>query len=217
MGEHSDEDHPGRTVRIAPESFSDIIFGLALSIGSLILIQSQVHAWQDIFWNVLLFGFSFLIIAITWLLYSHTISLLSVEASSTLTLNMVLLFLVALEPYLFYLLMNQATQGLLEYTSIDYALDVGTMYLILAALTWIVLKRSRGNEVDRRMLQPKSLNSLRRTFAGEIAVGALFLFSTAPFFWVSTSVGHLRFVLWYCCFLIFIPIRISTSRIFKKK
>jgi len=38
-------EHEGAKVRmrIAPESFSDIIFGLALSIGSLVLIQNQVR------------------------------------------------------------------------------------------------------------------------------------------------------------------------------
>ena len=209
LGEDSREEHTGRSVRIAPESFSDIIFGLALSIGSLVLIQSQVHAWQDIFWNVLLFGFSFLIIAVTWLQYSNTISQMPIEAPLAVILNMVLLFLVALEPYLFYLLMSQATQDLLEYTSIGYALDVGVMYLILASLIWTVIRR---RVADVGHAYTGSIRGLKRTFAAELSVGVLFLVSTAPFFWVSTPVGHLRFVLWYCSFIIFIPARISANR-----
>ena len=118
-------------VRLAPESFSDIIFGLALSIGSLILIQNPVSKWQDFSWNVLLFGFSFIVIAMIWLLFSGTICYLSTDSSSVLFLNLVLFFCVALEPYLFYLIMNKAFQGLQSVTSVAYALDVGAMFLVL--------------------------------------------------------------------------------------
>jgi hypothetical protein len=192
-------------IRIAPESFSDIIFGLALSIGSLILIQSHVVAWQDVAWNVLLFGFSFLVIALTWLLFSRTISVLPVEVPSALLLNLVLLFCVALEPYLFYLLMNGATQNLLYYTSIGYALDVGIMYVILATLASLVLRQERTGMISQRLkLHPTFLKRFRHMMIAEYIVGVLFLVSTAPVFWVLTAFGHLRFVLWYSSFLIFL-------------
>lgn len=38
----------------------------------------------------------------------------------------------------------------------------------------------------------------------EYTVGALFLVSATPIFWVPTQIGHLRFVLWYSSFLIFL-------------
>ena len=53
-----------------------IVFGLAVSVGSLILIQNQVATWQDFAWNLLLFGFSFLVIVLIWILFSQTISAL---------------------------------------------------------------------------------------------------------------------------------------------
>jgi uncharacterized membrane protein len=192
-------------VRLAPESFSDIIFGLALSIGSLILIQSQVLTWQDFAWNVLLFGFSFLVIAMIWLLFSQTISILPSEVPSALFLNLVLLFCVALEPYLFYLLMNGATQNLLSFTSVGYALDVGVMFVILAILASFVLKQERvDGEGQRPRLHPGILQRFKHMMIAEYAVGALFLVSAAPIFWVPTQIGHLRFVLWYSSFLIFL-------------
>jgi hypothetical protein len=66
-------------VRLKPDSFSDIIFGLALSIGSLILIENRVQVWQSFIWNLLLFGFSFAVIAMVWLSFSATMRYLSTE------------------------------------------------------------------------------------------------------------------------------------------
>ena len=200
-------------VGIAPHSFADIIFGLALSLGSLILIQSQVLAWEDVAWNVLLFGFSFLVVALTWLLFSQTISVLSDEGSSALFLNLLLLFCVALEPYLFYLLMNGATQNLLSFTSIGYALDVGIMFVILARLASLVLKQEKEGLVGQRpKLHALVLLRFRHMMIGEYAVGALFLVSVIPVFWVPTEIGHLRFIIWYSSFLVFFVSHMWTKR-----
>ena len=200
-------------VRLAPESFSDIIFGLALSIGSLILIQSQVLTWQDFVWNVLLFGFSFLVIALVWLLFSQTISALPSDIPSAMFLNFVLFFCVALEPYLFYMLMNGATQDLLGFTSVGYALDVGFMFVILAVLASFVLKQERADgEGQRPRLHPEVLQRFKHMRIAEYAVGALFLVSAAPIFWVPTQIGHLRFVLWYSSFLIFLVSHSASRR-----
>jgi uncharacterized membrane protein len=95
-------------VRLKPDSFSDIIFGLALSIGSLILIENRVLVWQSFIWNLLLFGFSFAVIAMVWLSFSATMRYLSTEVPLVIFLNLVLFFCVILEPYLFYMLMNSS-------------------------------------------------------------------------------------------------------------
>jgi uncharacterized membrane protein len=191
---------------LTPHSFSDIIFGLALSIGALFLTQNKVLAWQDFAWSVILFGFSFLIIAITWLLFSRTMSALLSEASSVLFLNLVLLFCVALEPYLFYMLMNGATQNLLSFTSVGYALDVGFMFVILAMLASFVLKRLETIDAEGHIprLHAEARQSFRHMMIAESAVGALFLVSAFPIFWIPTPIGYLRFVLWYASFLIFL-------------
>jgi uncharacterized membrane protein len=173
--------------RLTPHSFADIIFGLALSIGALFLTQNRVLTSQDFAWNILLFGFSFLLIAITWLLFSRTMSALPSEAPSTLFLNLVLLFCVALEPYLFYMLMSNATQNLLSFTSVGYALDVGFMFVILATLSSLVLKREERLEGENHTpsMHAKTLQIFRRMMIEEYAVGALFLVSAAPPFWIA--------------------------------
>lgn len=64
--EKGSADPPPR-IRVRIESLSDLVFGLALSIGSIILVGKQPQTGQDIAVNVLLFGFGFLIIVMTWL------------------------------------------------------------------------------------------------------------------------------------------------------
>jgi len=190
--------------RLTPHSFADIIFGLALSIGALFLTQNRVQTSQDFAWNVFLFAFSFIVIAITWLLFSRTASALPSEVPSTLFLTLVLLFCVSLEPYLFYMLMNNATQNLLSFTSVGYALDVGFMFVILGILASSVVKQNRRleGEYTRFRLDARALPTFRRMMIEEYAVGALFLVSAVPIFWVPTPIGHLRFVLWYLSFLL---------------
>jgi hypothetical protein len=113
---------------------------------------------------------------------------------------------VALEPYLFYMLMNGATQNLLGFTSIGYALDVGFMFVVLAILASFVLKQKETAEAEdqRPRLHAKALQSFRHMMIAEYAAGALFLISAAPIFWVPTPIGHVRFILWYSSFLIFL-------------
>jgi uncharacterized membrane protein len=183
-------------MRIAPESFSDIIFGLALSIGSLVLIQNPIKTLNDFAGNLFVFGFSFLIIASTWVLFSRTISQLSTESTSVLLLNLALLFCVALEPYLFYLLWNNSPTivSLLGATSAVYALDVGFMFMILATLGLIVAEQ-KG--------QLRNLKLLRRDIVARYAVGLAFLLSAAPIFWIPIGTQHLRNFIWYASFVSF--------------
>ena len=200
MAEVSDErrEHDSlRIARLAPHSFTDIVFGLAVSIGSLILIQSQVATWEDFVWNVMLFGFSFFVIVLIWILFSRRISALPRELPFALSLNLALLFCVALEPYLFYLLMNPAVQSVLVFTSVGYALDVGVMFVILAVLSSYVLKEERQSRRDITVL-----HDFKRMRIEESVIATLFLLSAAPVFWIPTQIGHLRFAFWYASLLI---------------
>jgi hypothetical protein len=140
-------------------------------------------------------------------------SVISSEVPSALFLNLVLLFCVALEPYLFYMLMNGVAQNLLSFTSVGYALDVGFMFAILATLASFVPKQEKVDEQGQRpKLHPDVLQRFKHMMISEYAVGALFLISAAPIFWVPTPIGHLRFVLWYSSFLIFLISHSVTHR-----
>jgi len=190
-------EHKGENIRmrIAPESFSNIIFGLALSIGSLVLIQNQMGTLNDLVRNIFVFGFSFLIIALIWVLFRHTVNQLSTESDSVLYLNLALLFCVALEPYCYYLLWNNSSAivSLLGTTSAAYALDVGFMFLILATLELVAIKQNVGDEKD-----PSRTKLLKRDIFARCAVGLAFLFSAAPIFWIPTTIAtqHVRNLIW---------------------
>ena len=190
-------------VRLKPDSFSDIIFGLALSIGSLILVQHQVLAWQSFVENILLFGFSFAVIAMVWLSFSETMKYLSTEISSVVLLNLMLFFCVVLEPYLFYTL--ETSQGqLLIVTSDVFALDMGLMFFVVGTLALIVEKEARRYHPN---YHSNDLTILQKMIYPRYILAALFLLSVDPFLWVSMPLAspfnHLRVVLWISSLAVF--------------
>ena len=196
-----------KEVRLKPDSFSDIIFGLALSIGSLILIESRVQVWQSFIWNVLLFGFSFGAIALVWLSFSATMRYLSTEVPLVIFLNLVLFFCVILEPYLFYMLMNSSGQ-LSTVVSQVFALDIGFMFFVLGIMAEIVVKEARLNHPS---YHSDDLATLQHMIYPRYILGALFLISVIPFFWVSTPLGHLRPIIWASSMAVFLVYYIGVS------
>ena len=206
---------PRLKVRI--ESLSDLVFGLALSIGSLTLIgRSLPSTGSDLAYDVFQFGFSFVILVMIWLGYSRTISVLPVESTSALFLNLVLLFCVALEPYLFFVLFSGSDTAQ-YYASIAYGLDVGVMFLALATLARLLLKEEKNLTKEKRRVHPLALSKFKRLMIIQYIIALIFLASALPlpFLWIPTAIGAPRFVLWYSSFAIFFALRITPGR--KKK
>ena len=175
------------------ESLSDLIFGLALSIGALTLIGQQPGNFQQLVFSILYYGFSFIILINVWYSYTRTMSLLRFETQRSVNLNIFLLFLVSIEPFLF----NQqihSTLALEQYISIIYALDLGGLFVILAFLANAILADKN------RPLQVLYTYEARRY--SEVFGAALFFISILPFFWIwkipvgSTTSIPLRFILW---------------------
>jgi len=186
-------------IRVRIVSLSDLVFGLALSIGSLFLVSRVPQTSQDLEVNVLLFGFSFLIVVLAWLGYSRAMAVLSVEPPFALYTNLVLLFVVALEPYLFYVLESAQTAGLANSASVAYALDLGGLFFLQAALAYLVVKQDKAGLVGRRRVHPDDVARFRRLVKLDAVLGAIFVVSTLPIFWVSTPIGGLRFIMWAFC------------------
>ena len=183
-----------------------MVFGLALSIGSLFLILNLAPDVVQIFEHILFFGFGFVIIVMTWLGYSRTMAVLPVEVTSALFLNIVLLFCVAIEPYLLYILFTFTNNAPVSYySSIAYGLDIGTMFLILATLTRLVLKENR--ESKSLQLQQPVLERFRQFMTMDYVIGGFFIASTLPIFWIQTPIGYLRFILWYSSFAFFFTLQ----------
>ena len=184
------------------ESLSDLIFGLALSIGALTLIGQAPSDLQSLLTSLIFYGFSFLILMRVWYAYSQIMADLHVETRRAVFTNIGLLFLVSIEPYLFNQLLTSKIPT--EYVSIIYALDLGGLFAIQAFLTSSILsdKNQPANILYHYKLMTYTL----------VLSTAIFLFSILPFFWTlvipinSNTEIPLRFILWTIPLLV-IPVR----------
>ncbi len=183
------------------ESLSDLIFGLALSIGALTLIGQPPSDFPQLVLDLSYFAFSFLILISVWYSYTQTMSQLRVETPMMVNINILLLFLVSVEPFLF----NQLHSIFEENVSILYALDLGGLFIIQALLANSILT-DKSTVRSEKILQSYTIR--RNT----LLLGAAFFFiSTLPFFWswvitINTLTINLRIILWL------IPLFIPTIR-----
>ncbi len=176
------------------QSISDVVFGLALSIGSVILISKLPTDPGALGTDVLAFGFNFLIVIIVWIGYRRAVVTLPHETPTTVAVNLGLLFAVSIEPFLFWVM--DAGGPLLEPASVGYALDVGTMILLQSLLNALLLSEEKA--APRRGVPSVALARIRRRMWQGVAVGLLFLVSALPVFWIPMPGNStLRIDLWY--------------------
>jgi uncharacterized membrane protein len=174
------------------ETLSDLVFGLALSIGALSLISKPPSTPADIRSDILSFGFSFIILISVWLRYTRIMSVLPIETSTTVLLNIALLFLVSIEPHLFSLLNPAETIVIFDFASVVYALDLSGLLAILGMFTHMLT-------VEERKLIPARLLGQQRTIRNAFLFSPfLFLISTFPQFLVWRFEGTpVRVFFWY--------------------
>ena len=174
------------------ESLSDLIFGLALSIGAFSLISSNSNSPGQILPNILAFGFSFLILMTIWIRYTRLTTVLPIETAGTVYLNVVMLFCVAVEPYLFNLLFSpSAASNGANLTTTYYALDLATLFVCLGYLTHLLV----GEE--KHLVQPGRLRAFKVTRDIELVSACIFLISILPVFWSFQIAGvPIRLYLW---------------------
>ncbi|HVH15789.1 MAG TPA: hypothetical protein VNA15_08750 [Candidatus Angelobacter sp.] len=177
---------------------TDLVFGLALSIGAISLISNKPADPNAVYIAIGGFAFSFLILIQIWFRFTDIMSVLPVETAGTRVLNTLLLFLVALEPYLFNTLgaffVNPQTSGpFAEVASTIYALDIAAIYAILALFTNILATE------EKKLVAPDLLRSYRASRNLEIIVAVVFLVSAIPQFWTL----NIRYFLWATTFFVF--------------
>jgi uncharacterized membrane protein len=200
QGSSTREEEGVPRIKVRIESLSDLVFGLALSIGSLGLITHIPTTPTKLVSDVGLFAFSFLILVGVWLTYSRIISVLPVETSGILILNLVLLFCVAVEPFLYYVFQTAAFT-FLDFSSTAFALDTGAMIAALSGMTYLVL-RQENRGIHR--LSAGSARGFKISMVSETVGAAVFLVSSLGVFWVEIpGFGFLRFILWYFALMTF--------------
>ncbi len=190
-GGHDEADAgPHRHPRPRIETLADLIFGLSLGIDSVALIPSSSLTVFDMNLRILGFAFAFLFVITSWLIYSTYASVLPMEVSLVTFLNVGLLLLVALIPYL----LNSVIIGLNsigDYSSSLFALDLTGILVILAIFAQIL-----GREENH--LVPHDSMPLFRSGRDRMAILAvLMVVSIAPPFWDIRFEGvPLRLYLW---------------------
>jgi uncharacterized membrane protein len=136
------------------------------------------------------FGFSFVILVTVWYSYTTIMASVSLETRPLLVLNLVLLLVVAIEPYLLSVLAFGAP-AVVEVASMLYAIDLGAMNVILGGFLHL-LSRER-----KPLLTPQLARRMRTRRNFTWGAAALFFVTTLPIFWTWSWFGlPSRVVLW---------------------
>lgn len=172
------------------ENLTDVVFGLALSVSALSLISSPPHTPAEAQDDILLFMFSFMILILVWTDYSEVMAVLPIETHVALNLNMLMLFLVVLQPYLLYLL-HQTGEQLVEFASVIYSLDLGGLMAISG------FYHHELSVEEKKLVPQQSLARYRRMRDIHFIYAAWFFLTALPQFWsLEIDDTPIRFYLW---------------------
>ena len=205
---HSNEG-PQPSSRATPrvERLSDMVFGLALSLGAFALVASPPSEATTLYTDLATIGFSFLILILVWLTYTRLITALTLERQSAVGLNIVLLFFVSIEPFLLNTLVRPGVSGdFSAAVSQAYAVDIGAMITLIG-----LLARALATTKD-----PSMTDGLRRSLRHEafrrwVAAG-LFFASAVPWFETPELLGEpVRVWIWGAALVIVWTTRMGRS------
>ena len=181
------------------ETLADLIFGVSLGVGSLVLISELPTSTTEINSHIAAFAFTFLILITAWLIYTTYMSVLPIETVFGTFLNVALLLLVALVPYLLNgvelvnpSLNSSAASSIKDYSSSLFAADLTGILLILATFAHVI-------SVEENKLVAPELAILFRNGRNRMLLLAVVMGITVlPIFWQVTLFGvPLRIYAWY--------------------
>src|SRR6266568_3015281 len=187
------EERQHRHARPRLETLSDLIYGLSLSIVSISLVitnSTQSNA-IDIDRNILEFLFVFLILITSWIIYTSDMSVLPMETRLVTMLNVVLLMLVAIFPYLF----DQAvsafnSSSVQNYASILFTGDYTGTLVIMAVFAHIIAQEEEHLVDGEIMIRFRRA----RNRLGILAVVVLVSLAV-PWDWIFLGV-QIRLLIW---------------------
>jgi uncharacterized membrane protein len=179
------------------EALSDLVFGLALSIGAIVLVtQTAPTSSRDVISSLIEFGFSFVVLISVWVRYTKIMGDLPFDTSYTRNLNLLLLFLVSIEPYLFFLLFGSLGRHptiilSADFTTAIYALDLAGLFAVLGIMTYLLAQEEKTQHV------PELVRNFRFSANAQVLAAFLFLISTDGYLWKIAPDGlPLRYWLW---------------------
>ena len=181
------------------EALADLVFGLSLSIGSIALISSPPTSTGEVGSHIAAFAFTFFILITAWIIYTTDMSVLPLETKLITFLNVVLLLLVALVPYLLNsvevvnssLAPTQAS-ALRDFSSTLFAIDLSGILFILAAFAHVISME------EKKLVEPALAAAFRNGRNRMAVIAVVMVISVAPPFWqLAVSGIPLRIYLWY--------------------
>jgi uncharacterized membrane protein len=149
------------------------------------------------------FGFSFLILITMWLRYTRIMSVFPIETRRVNNLNILLLFCVSIEPFLFNLVRNMPVvtdpRSFADATSALYALDLGAMFAIMGGFSLTL-----ANE-ERKLIPKTLIRKYRVEGVTTMVCGLIFGVSALPVFYTLTlgSGEPIRYSMWVAPLLLF--------------
>lgn len=129
---------------------------------------------SEIIAGIFIFGLSFVILIVIWWGHHDLMTHIDTSKPKTIFLNVVLLFFVAIEPYLLNTL--NADLALFSFTSTLYAIDMAFLMGVSAFLAHILVTENKGKLSDTQLSRYRLSRNSQTVFAG------LFLLSVLPQF-----------------------------------
>jgi uncharacterized membrane protein len=172
------------------EKLTTAVFGFALAVGALSLTSANPETTADIAGGLILFSLSFLILVVIWWGTSEIMSKIDQGKPVTIFLNIMLLFFVAIEPYLLNIL-NISPQ-LFPLSSSLYGIDMAFLMGLSAALCHILIKENKAT------LTAQQLRHFRIRRMNQFVCAGLFFISILPPFLEWTLGGmSVRVLIWF--------------------
>jgi uncharacterized membrane protein len=169
---------------------TDAVFGFALAVGALSLTIANPKTAADVVAGLSLFSLSFVILVVIWWGTSDLMSRIDQDKPMTVFFIIVLLFFVAIEPYLLNTLSISAS--LFPLASTLYALDMSFLMGVSAVLCHILIKEKRET------LTTKQLRFYTMNRDNQFVFAGLFLLSILPQFSELTIGGvSIRVLIWF--------------------
>ena len=172
------------------EKLTTAVFGFALAVGALSLTKANPESVADIVGGLVFFTLSFIILMVIWWGTSEIMSKIDQSKPRTIFLNILLLFFVAIEPYLLNLL--NANPSLFPLSSTLYGIDMAFLMGVSGLLCQILINENKTT------ITPHELKHFIRKRNNQVVAACLFFISLAPQFLEWTLSGVIaRILIWF--------------------
>ena len=118
----------------------DALFGLALGLGAFSLTSFPLRELVDVFDAILFFGVTYIFIVVAWIILSQFYEELPLTGTKVARLDMLIIFLVILSPFLMRTLWTPSLQSI---GSIFFSIEMSVIFMALGVMYQAYIGRNR--------------------------------------------------------------------------